>query len=245
MITLPEFAALAAVVYNNERGNRTVSNRLDVPAGWQTLGPANGFPAQTAYDGNFFSFTAGTFVNSATGEIVVSYKGTDFLLEFAGRSWNTVGDMLTDISGGVGGFVSTAQFVQAATYYEEVKKWASADGYDSTKISFTGHSLGAGIVSVMSVWFNRPATVFADAPFEPTATSSIALAAVSATLLAKGMSDPEYSLYAAAQTPTAGNVIFDARQPLATNYYNHSLLPGSDAANDAGAINAARWRKVA
>jgi hypothetical protein len=34
------------------------------------------------------------------------------------------------------------------------------------------------------------------------------------------MSDLEYSLYAAAQTPTAGNVIFDARQPLVTNYYN-------------------------
>lgn len=32
-------------------------------------------------------------------------------------------------------------------------------------ISFTGHSLGGGLASLMSVWFDRPSIVFAPAPF--------------------------------------------------------------------------------
>jgi hypothetical protein len=166
MTSLPEYAALAAYVYNNERGLRSTTNRLDVPPSWAGLDPANGFPQQTSYDDNFFSFTAGAFVNQSTGEIVISYKGTDFLLELTGRTWNTLGDMATDVAAGMAGYLSLPQFVQAAAYYQDVKKWATQNGYDASKISFTGHSLGAGIASVMSVWFNRPATLFADAPFE-------------------------------------------------------------------------------
>jgi hypothetical protein len=108
-----EYAALAANIYNDQRGGGGSAidreNLLVVPTGWLKLEGNNGFPAQTGYDANIFSFTAGAYVNSATGEIVVSYKGTDFLLEFAGRAWNTVGDLLIDLSGGVGGFVSNAQ----------------------------------------------------------------------------------------------------------------------------------------
>jgi hypothetical protein len=224
MVNIKDYAALSAHIYNDQRGGGGPSpvrlNTLDLPTGWSKLDGSTGFPAQTSYDANIFSFTAGAYVNSATGEIVVSYKGTDFLLELAGRAWNTVGDMLTDLSGGVGGFVSTAQFVQAATYYQEVKKWAADNGYDASKISFTGHSLGAGIASVMSVWFNRSATIFADAPFELTAQSTIAQAAVSTAFLLKGFSDPEFALYVAAQTYAAGNSIFNSRESLVTNYYN-------------------------
>src|SRR5437773_335311 len=96
MATLNDYAALAAIVYNNERGNRGTTNNLPLPTEWEQLRAANGFPAQASYDDNFFSFTAGAYVNAATGEIVVSYKGTDFLVEFSGRAWNTVGDILTD-----------------------------------------------------------------------------------------------------------------------------------------------------
>ena len=106
MATLSDYAALAAFVYNNERGNRGATNKLALPVEWEQLRAAIGFPAQTSYDDNFFSFTAGAFVNQSTGEIVISYKGTDFLVEFSGRAWNTVGDILTDLSAGVGGFVS-------------------------------------------------------------------------------------------------------------------------------------------
>jgi hypothetical protein len=181
---------MAAFVYNNERGARSAMNTLTLPTAWEQLRAANGFPAQTAYDDNFFSFTANAFVNRSTGEIVISYKGTDFLIELSGRVWNTIGDIVTDVSAGIGGFVSTAQFVQAATYYQQVKNWATAHGYDTSNISFTGHSLGGGIASVMSAWFNRPATTFAEAPFEATVSSPHTVPAIKVALLAMELDRP-------------------------------------------------------
>jgi dienelactone hydrolase len=148
MATKFEYAALAAEIYNDQRGGG--SNLLVIPADWSKLSALNGFLAQNQYDANIFSFTAGAYVNSATGEIVVSYKGTDFLIEKSARAWNTLGDLVVDVAAGIGQAISTMQFGQAATYYQEVKKWARANGYDPEKISFTGHSLGGGIASVMS-----------------------------------------------------------------------------------------------
>ncbi len=130
MVALNEYAALSAQVYNNERGNRGPKNKLELPASWLQLSPASGFPAQTSYNQNFFSFTAGAYVNSITKEIVIAYKGTDFLLEFSGRIWTTIGDVITDVAAVVNSEVSAVQLVQAATYYADVKKWAIANGYN-------------------------------------------------------------------------------------------------------------------
>ena len=55
-----------------------------------------------------------------------------------------------------------------------------------SNITFTGHSLGGGLASVMAVWYNRPAVVFDEAPFELTAISPVQLGLVRAFLLAKG-----------------------------------------------------------
>lgn len=218
MTSLPEYAALAAYVYNNERGLRSTTNRLDVPPTWAQLDSANGFPQQTSYDDNFFSFTAGAFVNQSTGEIVISYKGTDFLLELTGRAWNTLGDLATDVAAGMAGYLSLPQFVQAAAYYQDVKTWAAQNGYDASKISFTGHSLGAGIASVMSVWFNRPATVFADAPFEAVAHNALAMAAITATLAAKGTPDADFAAYLI-DAAIPGTPTFFSRQEQVKNYF--------------------------
>jgi hypothetical protein len=179
-----------------------------------------GFPAQASYDDNFFSFTAGAYANAATGEIVISYKGTDFLLEMRGRAWNTLGDLVTDLAGGVGHYLSIPQFVQAATYYQEVKAWAQLNGYDASRISFTGHSLGGGLASAMSVWFDKPATTFAEAPLEVTTKSNLVLGAVSAAFLLKGFSDPAFDSFAFANLNPLGNSVFDAREANVINYYN-------------------------
>ena len=143
MTTKLEYAALAANIYNDQRGGGGSdidrNNLLVVPSEWLKLEANNGFPSQTDYDTNFFSFTAGAYVNQSTGEIVIAYKGTDFLLEYAQRARNTAGDIVTDLAAGIGGYLSTPQLTQAATYYQEVKKWAAANGYDASKISFTGY----------------------------------------------------------------------------------------------------------
>ncbi|KRC08578.1 hypothetical protein ASE11_22700 [Hydrogenophaga sp. Root209] len=128
---------------------------------------------------NPFSFTGGAYLNQATGEIVVAYKGTDFLVEFEGRAWNTVADLLTDV-----GLASTkalvlglGQQLNAMAYYLAVKDWAVDNGHDPAKISFTGHSLGGGLAANMAVWFDRPATTFASAPFEINTLNPIAIGA--------------------------------------------------------------------
>jgi hypothetical protein len=76
------------------------------------------------------------------------------------------------------------QIFQAALFYEQVK--AANPG---ANITFTGHSLGGGIASVMSVWFDRPATTFAEAPFGNTASSSSAQGAAATFLAANGYFD--------------------------------------------------------
>lgn len=94
-----EYAALAAHVYNNQRGGgggRATENILDLPSGWVNATQV-GFAIGDSLNAiNPFSFTGGAYLNQATGEIVVAYKGTDFLVEFSGRAWDTVADLLTD-----------------------------------------------------------------------------------------------------------------------------------------------------
>ncbi len=53
------------------------------------------------------------------------------------------------------------QLKQAADYYLQVKASAPA----GTKMSFTGHSLGGGLASLMAVFFGESAYTFDQAPF--------------------------------------------------------------------------------
>ena len=99
MTTTVDFAALAAYVYNDQRGGVGDSdvNTLQLPAQWRELADL-GFAVGDSLNAiNPFSFTGGAYLNQSTGEIVVAYKGTDFLVEFAGRAWNTVADLLADV----------------------------------------------------------------------------------------------------------------------------------------------------
>ncbi|WP_291142390.1 putative Ig domain-containing protein [Hydrogenophaga sp.] len=118
-------------------------------------------------------------MNEATGEIVVAYKGTDFLAEFSDRAWNTVADLAADVGLAFAGRLALGigQQLNASAYYLAVKDWAVDNGYDPDKISFTGHSLGGGLAANMAVWYDKPATTFAAAPFEVNATNPLSIAA--------------------------------------------------------------------
>jgi hypothetical protein len=91
MVLTTEYAALAAFIYNDQRGGGgdTGLNQLDLPPDWQDLSRL-GFAAGDNLNRNPFSFTGGAYLNQSTGEIVIAYKGTDFLVEFSGRAWNTL-----------------------------------------------------------------------------------------------------------------------------------------------------------
>ncbi|KRC08580.1 hypothetical protein ASE11_22710 [Hydrogenophaga sp. Root209] len=120
-----------------------------MPLGWVNTTQLGFAVGDTLNAINPFSFTGGIYLNQATAEIVVAYKGTDFLVEFEGRVWNTMADLLTDV-----GLASTralvlglGQQLNAMAYYLAVKDWAVDNGHDPAKITFTGHSLGDGLAA--------------------------------------------------------------------------------------------------
>jgi Lipase (class 3) len=106
-------------------------------------------------------------VNDASGFEAISFKkGTEIVISFAGTGSNV------DWWANAGGFfgVTTEQLRQAADYYLEVKT-ANPPG---TIISFTGHSLGGGLASLMAVFFGETATTFDQAPFRSSASVAVA-----------------------------------------------------------------------
>lgn len=187
MTSKAEHASLSAFVYNDQRGGGGLgsdTNRLDLPIGWTDIATASGFTGNTI-NSNPASFTAGAFIKQSTGEIVVAYKGTDLLLELSGRAWNTVADMATNVSLYLNLGIFSAQQMLASSYYLAVKDWAVANGHDPAKISFTGHSLGGALAANMAVWFDRPATTFAEAPFQDSAANPLAILAAAGALTAQ------------------------------------------------------------
>ncbi|MGB4115351.1 MAG: Mbeg1-like protein, partial [Polaromonas sp.] len=115
----------------------------------QSLGWAEFFPQQESSGFEAISFQKGN-------EIVISFAGTGSNVDW----WAN--------AGGVFG-VTSGQLRQAADYYLQVKAVNP-----SAIISFTGHSLGGGLASLMAVFFGGTATTFDQAPFRNSANVAVA-----------------------------------------------------------------------
>lgn len=125
-------------------------------------------------------FSAGAYLNSKTNEIVISYTGTNEPVDKA--SW----------LGATG--LPVPQIFSAIDYYASIAKgYASLD--NPPTITFTGHSLGGGLASLMAVLFDKPAVVFDQAPFKLAAVSPLVLTGAIATLAASGYADPSFVSY--------------------------------------------------
>ena len=98
-------------------------------------------------------------------EAISFQKGTNIVISFAGTG--TAVDWWANAGGFFG--VTSEQLKQAADYYLQVK--AANPG---ATISFTGHSLGGGLASLMAVFFGETATTFDQAPFRNSASASVA-----------------------------------------------------------------------
>jgi VCBS repeat-containing protein len=145
MATSLDYATLSARVYRNVRGE---PNKNPIPNDWQEI----------AYDpyNDHAGFIAGAYRNEKTKEIVIAYKGTDSSDPAAAAQ-----DWLANISLGTG--IGSLQAIAAAQFYQDIE---DNPLYADYAISFTGHSLGGGLASIMAVWFDRKATVFDVAPFK-------------------------------------------------------------------------------
>ena len=143
-----------------------LENIIGVPFGW----------SRTNWQPDMISgFSAGTFVKG--GEVVISYTGTN---NFPADQANWL----------IGAGLPLPQVFDAIDYYFKIKAQ-----YPTANITFTGHSLGAGLASLMSVYFDRPATVFDEAPFQIAALNPLVTDAVAIWMISKGFSDGAFSDY--------------------------------------------------
>ncbi len=130
-----EYALMSGGSYLSTRGPR---NQFPIPGGWAQLG--------TSLDDNS-GFEAVAFQHG--NEIVISYAGT-----YPGWA-----DIAADVALSSGIFWS-AQLGEAAAFYLGLRQI-----YPNATFSFTGHSLGGGLASLMAVFFDKTATTFDQAPF--------------------------------------------------------------------------------
>lgn len=139
-------ALMAGLAYQSTRDKINWFPTLD---GWQQFShvPNSTYPTDSGFE-------AVAFQNAATGAIVISYAGT--------YDKDLLGDVAAD-SALVAGLASS-QLYQAAEYYMKVKA-----SNPTANITFTGHSLGGGLASLMAVFFNETALTFDQAPFRNSA----------------------------------------------------------------------------
>lgn len=151
MTQASDYALLAAGSYDDIR--TLLLNRAPIPPDWTELTAyaVNGSGANATYTSSGFSAKV---YQGPGGEIVISYAGTEFNPGSSGMTMDFVAGNLPLAAG----FFSP-QALAAAELYQRVK----ADL--GNNITFTGHSLGGGLAAMMGVYFDRPAKVFAPAPF--------------------------------------------------------------------------------
>ncbi|OED43745.1 hypothetical protein ACH42_09300 [Endozoicomonas sp. (ex Bugula neritina AB1)] len=92
-------------------------------------------------------------------EVVIAFSGTD------NPKLDTVHANLPLARG-----VYSQQLEKAVVLY-----FAAREKYPDTHISFTGHSLGGGLASLMAVLFDKHAEVFDSTPFENSAYAQLAM----------------------------------------------------------------------
>ncbi len=179
-----DYALMAANAYGNSQLVRDPQNTLPAPNGWSRL-PIE--PLSVTPTG----FMASAFRNDTTGEIVIAYAGTT---NENGLDWLTGNVPAATAS------TLAPQVLEAARFYQRV---VAAHPAAANTISFTGHSLGGGLASLMAVYFDKPALTFDMAPFSKSADSTLVVNQLRTALFAspEGL-PPEFAAYETRLDPT-------------------------------------------
>lgn len=192
-------------------------NYVAPPTGWDRFNWKS--------DSVLSGFSAGYYFNSLTNEVVISYTGTNDVLDKA--NWV------------IGTGLPLPQIYDAVAYYFEVKA-----AHPTANITFTGHSLGGGLASLMAVFFDKQAIVFDQAPFQLAALSPFVLPAVAAQMILSGYADSAFTTYLASAGLLALTREYNVTQyyvegeALSFIRYGFNTLLGSDHSIPVGDSNA-------
>ena len=162
-------------------------NSINAPAGWTQI---------DWQPDTYTGFSAGVYKNDQTNEIVIAYTGTN--------------DLIVDPLNWTAGLgLPLPQIFDAVRYYCTV-----ATANPGANITFTGHSLGGGLASMMAVFFDKQATAFDEAPFQLAAMSPFVLPSVAATMDSQNYFDSSFGTYL-----LSGGLLALTREANVTQYY--------------------------
>jgi Ca2+-binding RTX toxin-like protein len=234
MAIQPEvLAQLAAAAYRDASDE----NRIVAPAGWTEIAT---YPGSGPSDDPVTGFSAVAY-RGPDGDIVIAYAGTnvDSVLD---NDW-----LKANAPAALG--LYSQQVTQAAEFYWQVLSRPDVGIANKGWITFTGHSLGGGLASLMATYFDRPATTFDSAPFELSAFVASALDQYAKQFADAGIADPSWQQYRAAQS--AGTLaqlfrqrearvshVFVTNEALAALRLEGNAIVGSERALDSGTSNA-------
>ena len=170
MTTVYEAVRLSASVYS-----KTPAEQITEGPDWERLEYYPDFAVT--------GFSAGVFRKRGTNEIVIAYTGTNEL-QVADYAFG-------NIPAADGNY--SFQVESAMRLYMRTKATYGSN------ISFTGHSLGGGLASLMAIYFDRPATVFAPAPFKNSARRMDTINRYRGTLRFEGLTDVALDAYDGSQ----------------------------------------------
>ena len=161
-----DYALLSNRVYFRTPVNRTVV----AASGW--------VEKQWARDQSLTGFSAGVY-----------QKGSDIVIAYTGTNEKWFSDFtFANIPAFTG--LPSPQVWEAMKLYLQVQQ-----DNPSANITFTGHSLGGGLASMMGIFFDRQARVFDAAPFKIGAVSAVALAEYKIRMIANGLSNSAFEAY--------------------------------------------------
>lgn len=179
-----DYALLANRVYT-----RSLLNRTPLVSGWQEL--------EWLTDDPDTGFSAGAYL-----------RGNELVISFTGTNEDRVKDFVAaNIPAGLG--LGSEQILQAMIFAARI-----ISENPGATVSFTGHSLGGGLASLMAVFFNRPATIFDPAPFELSASNENTIELLQQALAQAGVVIPEFETYAAGP-----DFYFSGREANVTSYH--------------------------
>ncbi len=131
-----------------------------------TRDPINRFPSLSEYGWVEIPGTHRS-INASGFEALAFRRGSEIVISYAGTNDKDIfGDLATDAALGMGNICD--QLRQAADYYLQIKGVNA-----NATITFTGHSLGGGLASLMAVFFGESATTFDQAPFLRSALTTV------------------------------------------------------------------------